>query len=429
MSSPPKVIGEGSYGCIHKPNLICSDNSKYNKPIPDKISKLLTQKYAKIEMGEYSNIHKADPSKKYYLGNPVKCKVSTVQTNLKAIQKCEKNKTIKDNLADYALLIMDYGGLSLRQLAPVMEKMKRTTSNVRKAELFWLEVHRLFKGVHVFLKNGIIHNDLKPHNIVYDSKKNRLNFIDFGLMKTMSTTKSDIEEDHYSFAKFHWSLPLEMPFLSKTVYNDFMQKPSSEKEEYFKYFLQSLETNKTEVADKVNFFFSYIFTESESDQLIKREFMQKYIQELRELPISFDKWNTNQTLKTIDIYGLGLSLLYMLNSSAHLLNPNMVHDMRFIFLKMVSPNVSERSNIDNLMQEYELLLQNHGLLKKYKIHFKNHKYECGISKIKSKKHSVDHSLNTIDFAKSIMSKTQFNEKDRHHNKIMSNKTMKNRRLL
>ena len=49
--SKSKKIGEGTYGCVHKPSLKCEDNkiiSNYN----DKISKIMKNKHAQIEMKE-----------------------------------------------------------------------------------------------------------------------------------------------------------------------------------------------------------------------------------------------------------------------------------------------------------------------------------------------------------------------------------------
>ena len=48
-----KVIGEGSYGCVHRPSLTCKDKKIDYK---NKISKLMTQKHLNTEIAEYDRI-------------------------------------------------------------------------------------------------------------------------------------------------------------------------------------------------------------------------------------------------------------------------------------------------------------------------------------------------------------------------------------
>ena len=38
----PKIVGEGTYGCVHKPALKCKN--KIDKQDPNKVSKLMTKK-------------------------------------------------------------------------------------------------------------------------------------------------------------------------------------------------------------------------------------------------------------------------------------------------------------------------------------------------------------------------------------------------
>jgi len=69
------VVGEGSYGCVHKPALFCG-NKTYASQSADKISKIMTKKHASKEMKEYVLIENADRALNYYLGKPTECNVS-----------------------------------------------------------------------------------------------------------------------------------------------------------------------------------------------------------------------------------------------------------------------------------------------------------------------------------------------------------------
>lgn len=57
-----------------------------------------------------------------------------------------------------------------------------------------LELLRIMEGIH---KAGIVHQDLKPHNIM--RKDGKLYIIDFGLARQLSTEKN---KNHYSIKGF-----------------------------------------------------------------------------------------------------------------------------------------------------------------------------------------------------------------------------------
>ena len=53
----PEVIGEGTYGCVTKPSLVCK-GSKRN--YSHKVSKIMIKKYAKKEHNDMKQITKID---------------------------------------------------------------------------------------------------------------------------------------------------------------------------------------------------------------------------------------------------------------------------------------------------------------------------------------------------------------------------------
>ena len=110
--NPSEVIGEGSFGCIHKPSLICKDNKKVT--YKNKISKLLITEHAIRELREYMLISGTDKKNEYFLGIPDICKIKQSKIAMKSIQKCKrltkKNKITKKLIDNYSLLIMNDGG-------------------------------------------------------------------------------------------------------------------------------------------------------------------------------------------------------------------------------------------------------------------------------------------------------------------------------
>ena len=186
----------------------------------------MTSHDATGEMKEYVLIDNADRALQYYLGKPEQCKVSDNSTNLEAIKKCKQmGRQVLVDIDSYSLLLMEDGGINLETFGHNMKKLKNTSENQKKMELFWIEAHRLLVGLRVFLDNDIIHHDMKHPNIVYKEAENRLNFIDFGLMTSKSKVEASLRNSDYWLANYHWSFPLELAFTNRYDYNKLPEYP------------------------------------------------------------------------------------------------------------------------------------------------------------------------------------------------------------
>ena len=100
----PRVIGEGSYGCVHAPALQCLDLSKNkiaNNKFKDPVSKIMEDHEARQEEMEYNTIDAFDKTQQYYLGKPIKCKVSVSDDTKNALKRCKSMSTQKINLEHY----------------------------------------------------------------------------------------------------------------------------------------------------------------------------------------------------------------------------------------------------------------------------------------------------------------------------------------
>ena len=146
--SKPQVIGQGSYGCVHKPSLKCKDNkiiSNYN----DKISKIMKDEHAQTEMQEYVGINKIDPDNKYHL-KPEKCVPDDSYEMKESVMKCKLGKDIIKENNKYKLIVMKYGGPDLKQF--FKKPMEDTPKNRERISDFWIEAIDLFKAVKLFIK-------------------------------------------------------------------------------------------------------------------------------------------------------------------------------------------------------------------------------------------------------------------------------------
>jgi serine/threonine protein kinase len=240
MSNDPILFGEGSYGCAFRPAIPCSNAS--NSGISEKISKVLTAQNADKEYAEYDRISQADPTNKFYLGKPQSCYMSAPNFDTHVKPSGCGIVTPNTSYTDYKLLQYKDGGSDLADFATIhltkfLSTWKQlhatlpkgtlgisTSGNAsafhkqRQSDHFWLKAHTLFMGLKQYSKNNVLHDDLKPQNIVFkfDLANDTMdfNYIDFGLVEQTAELIASLTAEQ-SHRQFHWSRPMEQGFLSK----------------------------------------------------------------------------------------------------------------------------------------------------------------------------------------------------------------------
>ena len=357
-----EIIGQGTYGCVHKPQMECDDDAE-TKPSANTVSKIMLNAKADAELKEFAAVAMADPTQTIHLGTPTKCAIKDTPDNIGAIDECNNsgltNTTFYPNkLGDYALLVMKDGGQDLTTFGEVIYRWANTPENQNKMELFWLEVSRLFYGLKVFKDAGIVHHDINQNNIVYNIDTNRLNFIDFGHM----TTPTNIIENTFAGKGYPrwWSLPWEITDFSPSKYNAYLFANNS----YIPHVMSP-------IADSYDDFFHLILPDVQPEEvaLIKTEMFRKYNTQTKLYTIHNRKTHLIKSINTRDSYGVGIALLYILNRSRHLIDLFFGYDLNALFTNMISPLVSERYDVDTLIAEYIKIITESGLLEKHKMHY------------------------------------------------------------
>jgi serine/threonine protein kinase len=387
---PPQVVGEGTYGCVHKPSVHCNTRKNYT----NKVSKFMKKTDAETELNEYEKIAKIDKKKKFYLGKPSKCSLSKGQETMDAIQKCKLIDKNFKSLTDYSLLIMEDGGINLEQFGEKVAEWKVTPENTEKIEHFWIEAQRILYGLKVFIDNDIVHHDLKPQNIVYNEKQNRLNFIDFGLMDTKTNIIQLSKNSKNELAHTHWSFPFEFPFLNFREYNFVANDSNAHKN----YYVKELFTDKTtEEYKHMSIFFTYV--QKNDIKSIVTDFLNTVINDV--VPGQYKYMSfLEKSVRTIDVYGTGIAFVYLLHKTSHLLDKPLVLEFDKLFSLMITAHLPSRIEPDDLLTRYEDILFKHGLLKKYDLRFKNHILKPGKLKIPK-------TLQNIDSSQFVISKEEF----------------------
>lgn len=350
------VIGEGSFGCIHKPSLVCRDKKI---PYKNKISKLLLTENAIQELKEYMLISETDKKSEYFLGMPQLCKLKISKNSIKSIKKCNrlsrKNTINKKLLENYSLLIMNDGGMDVEKFGLECGKLTISETNKKTAIDFWKETGRLLQGLAIFQKHDIVHFDLKPQNIVYDSKNKRINFIDFGHMRKISDSiKSAEQSDNGLIEDAFWNYPFEVQFLNKDKYLKISNMTNGDRKKWMRSFLMDLDLhNDTEFATAYETFID-LFTENLStveiqkiEQKYKYDFYKTLIQQIhKENYQSF----LEKSIKTVDIYGIGMTFKYALNYTSHLLPTKFIEKMSELSYLMTTADLSKRVLVDNAIR-------------------------------------------------------------------------------
>jgi serine/threonine protein kinase len=238
-----------------------------------------------------------------------------------------------------------------------------------------LESLRLFKGIKVFQKNGLIHHDLKPQNIVFDETKLRLNFIDFGLMVSRSKILKKCKESTYDFSIFHWSYPWEVEFLNKNSFDN-LAKSTINQRQIMTEITKEISEKKGDYFEHVDTFFFYVLDKN-VDLSSYQEECSKYLLGYEETitknmqEMSYDDF-LESSVDTLDIFGLGISLLYWFNCAKKFLTKELSDELNVILKNMINSELKLRPNIDMLLQDMETLFEKHGLLQKYSKKIRDH---------------------------------------------------------
>jgi serine/threonine protein kinase len=366
IDKPSDVIGEGTYGCALRPPMKCRDEPLRNK---NDISKLMTSANAIKELKEFALIDAADTQKQFYLGKPSKCAPDRILSNIRSIRKCPSGKFAPERMDDYSLLVMKYGGQDLEQFGEEVQTWTKTKEHVDAIELFWLEVVRLFYGLKVLHDDNVLHHDLKQQNIVYDRETNRVNFIDFGFMEKKSTRiYASKVEANWLGNRHHWSFPLEAIYWNKDIYMAAARREKTKRG--YREFARS-------VADNCGYFFTSVIHFNASKSKIDKVAAVSTRNAFRNV-LEFEPTNDSYTqfieksIDTVDTYGLGIALMFVLHRSKHLLADDFYKNVMNIGVNMLEGVVFLRSTPDQLLARYEDLLTNSGLLEKHNKHIENH---------------------------------------------------------
>ena len=369
-----KVIGEGSYGCVHMPNLPCKNTTHTGT---NYVSKIMKETNAIAERDEFKHFAKYDTNDDFFLGVPKICSPDMRSTAVvKSIKKCKKlkPKRVLENPEDYRLLLLKSGGIDLRKFCRFNLSSFLSTNKETKVKDFWTSISHLFRGLIFFNTHNIIHYDLKPQNILYNPDTNKFVFIDFGLMGNKKDIIAKSGTNNNNIASFHWSYPLDNGLLNRRIYDHFVREMNGDNKKHFmETFVKIFVSKKTKYVksagitisniDAFDSFYNYIDPtlkeNTHKEELVERAgFVIKFLKAFDDYDGSYDEFVRIVT-NTIDIYSLGFSLRYVLNEFNKIgaLPVDFYEKCSHLFETMYDFDFVEReSNCQKLLERYEQIL-------------------------------------------------------------------------
>ena len=226
-----KVLASGGFGCVFTPALKCINKDKRDK---NKISKLMTNKYAKEEYDELVYLNNKLNSIKnynnYFLINDFTlCKPDKLtKTDLKNYNTCKalkKNnittKNINNSLDKLLAINMPYGGNTIEEFMINNKEYKYLIEMNNKL------LDLLKNGILKMNKKNIYHSDIKASNILIKINDNDYNneikvrLIDWSLTVEYVPFKNNPFPKNWRNRPLQFNVPFSIILFTDLFYNNY----------------------------------------------------------------------------------------------------------------------------------------------------------------------------------------------------------------
>lgn len=342
-----EFIGQGSFGCVIKPDPPCNKRivSISNYKPKNSIAKIYTDIEAydndisiKKEIEFSKLISKFDKNQNYFVMPTKFCKNTKKQMNTHKAFKLCKISPLQKNFLFSVMENEEYDFIEYI----IRYKKNNNKYFPKKAWIILLE--NLLNGLKLLIKHKCVHQDIKANNITY---KNKLKFIDFGLFehfKNVYTTQNNrlIIRAHY--------YPLEYilidDYLHTQIYNNTNYQNASTHllHEFYEsiYDYGYIGTNN---------YYSFI-SKNELDNY-SLEQINKYISDPKKYYENIQKYTDK-----IDLYALGTMCIYInhILSNDDLSEKELNNYNKFV-KGLIEIDPAKRYNIQDALKHYYTILE------------------------------------------------------------------------
>jgi serine/threonine protein kinase len=345
------IIGNGSFGYIFYPCLKFKEKLDINNE--EYITKLLCNEDAESELECVKLLNSIDITYKYHLGKYYKTTLQDdIYNNIINDYKLSLFKNL--NVNDLTPIIMKKGGKNLNECAKIFKKY--TINEINIIYLFLIEYYKLLEGIKLFNDNNVILYDIKPGNILYDFSTNKLIFIDFSLTNTKENIITTSRESDNELSIFYSSFPLESNYYNLNKFNNIKRKTNLEINIYCSK-LESLinKKQKLHINNKfmktLNELCDYYYKPkniNHKNDIIKNMLIKYKYTLLNLKSMGYDNF-LDKSINTLDSYGYGVSLIFMLNHVDHIISNDLYIVLMDFAIKLSFIDLNNRLSIDEAL--------------------------------------------------------------------------------
>ena len=337
-----KLIGTGSSSCVFYPNIPCKKNGKAET---NRVSKLLyhydAKKLAKHEEKQSKIIKKIKKYKKWAIIYDEFCNApkhnDIEKYDPEGYVECFGEKGDSNPYENAQLLSSEYGGETFKEkFSEMFQEVNEADLRLRFKRLMVI-VEPLFLGIKEMYKSKIVHNDIKPINIIH--KNDSLKYIDFGLASKVNNIRHfrvrSLNET--STDRIYIYYPLEYIFF-------FMDKGQ----------------RHTELNMNIRYRRNYNILE-----YIYAMFGLNINDVCLSLLKNIEDYNVTDVITKIDVYSLGMTLavLFYENNLSNIMNLGdpMINDFFSLFGEMINPDLKQRLLPTEAYDKFINLMKQHSI--------------------------------------------------------------------
>lgn len=204
-SLQPQYVAQGTYGCVMRPAASCNGST-----IPNAISKIFNSQESQEEEVAFQNrIEQLDPNGEYTVKKLQECSINANLIPKSELSKCEN---LDPNSPYFWQIIYEYGGDDLQHV------FKDKKINVTFEDIFQ-GMGGILKGLVRLNEQHLVHQDIKPANILFNNANTKCYLIDFGLL---TNTDSVYDADKQYIITYNYDYyPPEFKFFSSMTDESF----------------------------------------------------------------------------------------------------------------------------------------------------------------------------------------------------------------
>jgi serine/threonine protein kinase len=202
------VISEGGYGCIFHPKIACSGQTTTNTKYISKIQR--NNFFSRNEIYISSLIKKIPNYENFFNVILDSCDVSLKKISKGEIKKCDK--TLK-GISNALLGNLKY--IKNKNLFSLLTERRISNEAIKNNIFIIINTYKItLLALEKLKKMDIIHNDIKPDNVLYDIDRNIPIIIDFGIsIHKKQLTPETYKEHFYVFYPEYYVWCLDIHYI------------------------------------------------------------------------------------------------------------------------------------------------------------------------------------------------------------------------